>query len=183
MHKPDRYLALLHKFLESQQNLVGTLTQALDTQDREAAIRITHTVKGVSGNVGAVRVQAAAEALELAVREGQEQAALHARLADLSTALHPLLEGLRSRLPAIPSPPSHNGTVEPIRLRNVAGQLRRLLMEMDAEALDLAQREAGLLSAALGKHFQAWDAALKGCDFDAALQHLDLATATKGETT
>jgi two-component system sensor histidine kinase/response regulator len=183
MHKPDRYLALLRKFLESQQNLVGTLTQTLDTQDTEAAIRITHTLKGVSGNVGAVRVQAAAEALELALREGQAQAAMRARMADLSAALHPLLEGLRSRLPETPTPPSHNGTVEPIRLRNVAGQLRRLLMEMDAEALDLAQREAGLLSAALGAHFQAWDAALKDCDFDAALQHLDLAIATKGETT
>jgi hypothetical protein len=117
------------------------------------------------------------------LREGQAQAALRARLADLSAALHPLLEGLRTRLPEIPAAPSHNGRVEPIRWRNVAGQLRSLLMEMDAEALDLAQREAGLLSAALGEHFQAWDAALKDCDFDAALQHLDLATATKGETT
>jgi two-component system sensor histidine kinase/response regulator len=183
MHKQDRYVALLRKFLESQQNLVGTLTQALDTQDMDAAIRITHTVKGVSGNVGAVRLQAAAEALELAVREGQVQTALRTRLAELSAVLHPLLDGLRSRLPQVPAVPSHNGAVEPIRLRNVTAQLRRLLMEMDAEALDLAQREAGLLSAALGAHFQAWDAALKACDFDAALQHLDLATAIKGETT
>jgi nitrogen fixation protein FixH len=98
--------------------------------------------------------------------------------------LFPLLEGLRSRLPQIPAAPTHNGTtVEPIRLRNVTSQLRRLLVEMDAEALDLAQREASLLSAALGKHFHAWDAALQACDFELALQHLDRATTIKGETT
>ncbi|EYC52638.1 histidine kinase [Hylemonella gracilis str. Niagara R] len=183
MHKPDRYVALLRKFMESQRDLVDTLTQALDTQDTLAAIRITHTAKGVSGNVGAVRLQAAAEALEMAVREGQPPAVLRAHLADLSAALHPLMDGLRSRLPEIPVTPRHPGPVEPIRWRTVAAQLRRLLTEMDAEALDLAQREAGLLSAALGAHFQAWDTALKACDFDAALRHLDQVTLSQGEVT
>lgn len=183
MHKADRYMALLRKFQEGQQDFVDTLKQALDAQDTDSAMRLAHTVKGVSGNVGAVQVQAAAAAMELALRERRTEAELRARLDDLSAVLHPLLKGLHAHLPRDHAVPRPDIVVDDIRLREIILQLRRLLTELDAEALDLAEREGDLLGAALGDRFEAWAIALKTYDFDAALRHLDLATASKNRET
>ncbi|QBK03594.1 response regulator [Hylemonella gracilis] len=150
MHRVDRYMALLRKFLEGQQDLAEALQQALDTQDMDAAMRLAHTLKGVSGNVGAVQVQAAASTLEQALRERRAEAELRTCLVDLCGVLHPLLEGLRTHLPRDHAVPRSETVVDEIRLHEIILQLRRLLTDLDAEALELAEREAGLLGAALG---------------------------------
>ncbi|EGI76901.1 response regulator [Hylemonella gracilis] len=183
MHKADRYIALLRKFLEGQSEQAETLKQALEAQDRDTAMRIAHTLKGVSGNVGAVRVQAAAANLERALREQHSEAELQAHLAGLEAALLPVLQGLRAHLPMEAAVSRSETTVDAARLREVVAQLRELLGAMDAEAMDLAEREADLLAAALGSHFNTWEAALKSFDFDAALRQLDQTMAIKGETT
>lgn len=183
MHKTDRYMVLLRKFLEGQQDQVEVLKQALDAQDRDTATRIAHTLKGVSGNVGAVQVQAAAAALEHALREQRADAQLTALLHGLSAVLLPLLQGLREHLPQEPDAVRTETVIDATRLRDVMAQLRQLLAAMDSEAMDLAEREVDLLAVALGSNFKAWETALKEFDFDAALQQLDQTMAIKGETT
>jgi PAS domain S-box-containing protein len=181
MHRADRYLALLRKFLDGQQDLIDTLVQTLDAGDSDGAMRLAHTVKGVSGNVGAVRVQAAAGALELALHESRAEAEVRAHLAELSAVLQPLLDGLRAQLPPVDAlAPRAETVVDENKLRDVAGRLQRLLMDLDAEALDLAEREAALLGAVFGDGYQAWERALQAYDFDAALRQLT--QITKRET-
>ncbi|MBT4525342.1 MAG: response regulator [Deltaproteobacteria bacterium] len=65
------YRDLLIKFHEDHQTIINDIRQALDSKDLELAQRQAHTVKGVSGNIGATEIQKAAESVELAARENQ----------------------------------------------------------------------------------------------------------------
>jgi PAS domain S-box-containing protein len=58
------YIKLLNKFAENQADAISNITGAVDSGDQEAAIRHAHTLKGVSGNVGANGLQELAGRLE-----------------------------------------------------------------------------------------------------------------------
>src|SRR6185295_2945417 len=62
------YLSLLRQFAEKQADAGARLAAALAANDRAGAERIAHTVRGVAGNIGLGAVQAAAAALEKAVK-------------------------------------------------------------------------------------------------------------------
>ena len=63
------YRSLLEQFLSKQGDAGTQVAEALRRQDREAAERIAHTVKGVAGNLGIGRVQVAAANVERSIRE------------------------------------------------------------------------------------------------------------------
>lgn len=58
------YLKLLDQFYESNINIVEQIKTAIRNNDKEQAVRLAHTVKGVSGNIGAAGIAIAAETLE-----------------------------------------------------------------------------------------------------------------------
>jgi len=70
-HIASRILRLLRKFRDSQKDFKGTFRSAQQDEDPQAATRVAHTLKGVSGTLGAVGVQKAAQKLEMACREGR----------------------------------------------------------------------------------------------------------------
>ncbi len=103
--KKPLYLAMLRRYAAGQKDVVAQVRQALATGDTATAERLAHTLKGVSGNVGAVAVQDRAGALELAIRDGQAPAEIEAHVAGLEAPLADLLAGLREQLPAEPALP------------------------------------------------------------------------------
>ena len=60
----DAYLSLLRRYANGQQDAAQKIKAALDREDFLAAELIAHTLKGLSGNIGAISVQGNAEALE-----------------------------------------------------------------------------------------------------------------------
>ncbi len=70
MGKKNLYVELLNKFLKSNADSYNEIIAAVKASDQEKAIRIAHTVKGVSGNLGAKDLQAVAAKLESALRAG-----------------------------------------------------------------------------------------------------------------
>ncbi|MDC1067580.1 PAS domain S-box protein [Candidatus Kapabacteria bacterium] len=50
------YLSLLSKFLKKNEDFISDLITDFDKNDREASVRKAHTLKGVSGNIGAEKV-------------------------------------------------------------------------------------------------------------------------------
>ncbi|MBF0288037.1 MAG: response regulator [SAR324 cluster bacterium] len=58
------YRNLLNKFLQNQSDTVHEIDSALKKEDFELAVRLTHTIKGVSGNIGAMELHIAASELE-----------------------------------------------------------------------------------------------------------------------
>lgn len=65
-----------------------------------AAQRLAHTLKGVAANVGAVRLRAAAAALEAALEAGTEATALQPQVDDCLMALRAATTALEANLPA-----------------------------------------------------------------------------------
>jgi two-component system sensor histidine kinase/response regulator len=93
MGKKPLYLAMLRRYVTSQHDVVGDIRRAIGKEDFETAERLAHTVKSVSGNVGAVAVQERAGHLEMALRESRtcEVATL---IDGLDAAMSPLLAQL-----------------------------------------------------------------------------------------
>src|SRR3990172_9375788 len=67
--KKPLYLSMLRKFIAGQKSATAEIAKALEGNDRGAAERLAHTLKGVSGNIGATGLQQLAEKLEAAIRE------------------------------------------------------------------------------------------------------------------
>lgn len=67
--KTGTYLRLLQKYAEVHQNDMAKLRHHLATGENEDAIRIAHTLKGVSGTLGLSGLQAQATALEANLRD------------------------------------------------------------------------------------------------------------------
>jgi PAS domain S-box-containing protein len=58
------YIRLLQKFYENQADTISQIAGALSSGDTETAIRHAHTLKGVSGSIGATGLQESAAKLE-----------------------------------------------------------------------------------------------------------------------
>jgi two-component system sensor histidine kinase/response regulator len=94
------YLKLLRKYLSSQQDFVVQLDAALDRGDRTTAIRLAHTLKGVSGQIGAETVRVLAQLLERAIQEVEPAPVFTALKGQIGEALDRLLAAISARLPA-----------------------------------------------------------------------------------
>jgi polar amino acid transport system substrate-binding protein len=66
------YRKLLAKFAENQADALEKLREALDDGDQELSVRIAHTLKGVSGSIGADALHKAAAELESALKQATE---------------------------------------------------------------------------------------------------------------
>ena len=89
------YFKLLNKYLNDFADMVPQIQTALDKEDFTLAQRLSHTLKGVSGNIGARGVQAAAEIVETAVAKTQFEK-ISDYLAQLDSELTPVISGLKT---------------------------------------------------------------------------------------
>ena len=64
------YRKLLSQFRSNYANVVSDIKSALEEEDTEVAVRIAHTIKGVSGNLGINDLFQVAAELEKAAKEG-----------------------------------------------------------------------------------------------------------------
>ncbi len=89
------YRRLLTKFVDGQRDFAALFGNAADGEE---ARRIAHTLKGVSGNIGAVEVQAEAAQLEQACRNAERAEVIAARLGSVTAKLTPLVARLQQEL-------------------------------------------------------------------------------------
>ena len=182
------YVRLLRQFLASQADAAERIRESLDRGESAVAERLAHTVKGVAGNLAAGPTQAAAGALEKAIRDGVEPArveALTTRLAEalarLSSALRPALEAMEPSPEASPSlakaPPA-----DPAVLGPLVERWARLLEECDAGTVDRLEQEGDLLHALFGgaEAYAGFASRVKAYDFENALEALRRAAGEKG---
>jgi two-component system sensor histidine kinase/response regulator len=87
------YVKLLCKFRNGQENAPQEIRAAFQSGDKETAGRLAHTVKGVSGNLGAEGLYHVAAELEKAIKEGRQD--IDAPLAELSAYLKVVMDGIK----------------------------------------------------------------------------------------
>ena len=123
--------------------------------NERSAERLAHTVKGTAGNLAAGPVQAAAGALEKAIRDGVEAARVESLRVQLGEALGALSKALRPLLADAAVTPVEGraaaaAPVEPAALKATADRWSRLLAECDARTVDDLERDGPVLRALFG---------------------------------
>ena len=143
----DSYLRLLDKFIDNQADAMSRLGEALASGELEEAIRIAHTLKGVSGSIGANQLQQPSAELESSLKDGDE-AAIDDLVERVGTELAQIV-GLIESLRTTPARGDDSPTgVLPSDFSKQLGELLALLEEYDSAAedklLELLQAVAGL---------------------------------------
>lgn len=175
------YRKLLLKFARNHANFGTEIRAALQQGKRDDAVRIAHTLKGVSGNIGAAALHRAAFALETALKQqSPEQEAL---LADCERVLEQVVRAIAA---VEPTPSVAAGeTGKPVDLAAVAqrvDRLRGLLRDDDMEAADVVAELRTLTTGTdLAPIFQVVEEALEKYDFEAALAGLARVDLGSGE--
>jgi two-component system sensor histidine kinase/response regulator len=143
------YLKLLRQFAEQQGAVVAEISSALSQGDTSLAERLAHTLKGVAGNIGAKPIQLAAGSLEKLIRGKADAAALDNARQQVSDALDPVITELRAALdssaPETLPQPIAPPAVDPVKTREAAAALNRLLSEFDSSAADFLEANQGAL--------------------------------------
>ena len=176
--KPRLYRELLGKYLDGQGDAPARVRAALAASDRETADRLAHTLKGVSGTIGAETVQASAAALEQAIRNDAAPGDVERLLRETERAMTALLEPLRA---ALAHPVAEPGTrAEATAMPRDYDQARTLLVGLetllrndDAEAVEYLREHRARLRACLPPaSFRAMEQAILNYAFDEALTQL-----------
>jgi two-component system sensor histidine kinase/response regulator len=153
------YVKLLRQFASQQADAVGQIRAALATKDNESATRLTHTLKGVAGNLGAGPVQAAAAAVEKLLRDGSAADATAPALEQLAAVLEPLLDRLRAVRAVSITPTAAAPAVAPAHTRSVAAQLSKLFSDFDTNAVAFTDENQATLRPAFDA--ATWDEFLR----------------------
>jgi PAS domain S-box-containing protein len=132
------YRKLLVEFYQDHRDDVHAIRKALDQDDLETAQRLAHTIKGVSGSIGAGDLQREGASLDSSFKEGQQD--LYPELiARLENALAPVMQGLEvlaasgeTEDPAA----KDGGPMDVAAILPLLDELQMLLEEMDPEAED-----------------------------------------------
>jgi len=94
------YQRLLRSFADQEGDVVERFMQARATGNTDAAMRILHDLKSVSGTIGANEIQRATAELENAIAGGAADEAVAARVEAVARALNPVIAGLQAGEPA-----------------------------------------------------------------------------------
>ncbi|MBF0396209.1 MAG: response regulator, partial [Desulfobacterales bacterium] len=92
------YINLLNKFYRDNQDITKQIKDAIEKGEQELAVRLAHTVKGVSGTIGAQELQAIAGELEAALKSD-----IHIDHSDLLGRFNSALEIILNTLSPIAS--------------------------------------------------------------------------------
>lgn len=97
--KEKTYLKLLKKYIESQRAFKKDITKAFDEGDYSRAELLAHTLKGVSGNIGACEIQHYSGELESAIKRDLSRATISELTEKTSDVLKKMIDDLEKVLP------------------------------------------------------------------------------------
>ncbi len=167
----DLYRRLVKGFAKTQQDFGERFQQA--SNDTEMALHVTHTLKGLAGNIGAKTLLAAANDLEQALHNGEDhQAALQQVLSELPLVLADI-EQLLAAQDEAPSPSLNADLAHDPNLRPYWTRLAQLIADNEAQASDVLQEVLqGWPELRHARVIQRLKKALEQYDFDDAAEAL-----------
>jgi two-component system sensor histidine kinase/response regulator len=164
--KTDLYHSLLRKFIDGEREAAANIMRAIASGKMLEAERLTHTLKGVSGSIGAFEVQRVAAELETAIRESRSQPQLDKYCEALTQLLADLTRSIERSLPAeaVKAPVQ----IDAAKIVLVCRSLAQLLADSDVRASDLLAENSELLAAAFPRHYPALKKNIEAFDYEAA---------------
>ena len=173
------YMDLLKRYAEGQRDAGAKIQEALGGGDFPLAERLAHTLKGVSGNIGAAEVQAVAGELEAAIATKRPEPVIDEILGRLSPIVAAAIDRIDSALAeaAQQRPETSNGKGGSHSLAEILDTLKRYAEESDSEAGDYLESMREELAAAYPKaQFDRLETSIRAYDFSAALEVLKTIT-------
>lgn len=195
--KATLYLSMLTKFSDSQSVAIKQMQTALNTGDLAQLKLLAHTMKSVSGTIGAAHVQELSAALELSVAQflkrttndpttpskldAVQRAPIQAQLQTLEVALHQLLMQIQLHLQMTAE--MHKKIPESLFQEDEIAarhqELQKLLEASSFEANHFFNQYLPLFQQHLGDHFDRLNHAIQDFDFELALTLLQQGTVEK----
>ncbi|XLZ69069.1 Hpt domain-containing protein [Massilia sp. SR12] len=168
------YLQILRRFLQDHRDsctrIRALLLQRLESQAQLAA----HSLKGSAGLIGAQLVHDHAVEVENAIAAGADSGALLPQLDALLGAACASIDQLLCEQ-GDTVVPGEAPVIDAAQLRALIEELVGLLRDGDGAAIDLVEKSAPVLAAALGvPTFQMVAAATHAFDFETALDALEM---------
>jgi len=174
------YLKLLRQFTEQQADVPIRIDDLLKKEDYPAAERLAHTVKGVSGNLGATAIQAAAAELEKAIARKSEMPQIQTLNQRLEEAVKTVIPSLRDAL-GVPKAQPPAAPMDPAQKKTVIAQMTKHLSEFDPAAAECLAANRELLGSLFSpSDFTEFEQQVQTYAFDAAAVKLDNAARTHG---
>jgi PAS domain S-box-containing protein len=170
------YRDLLLQFVAKQGNANVQISAAIESGDRKLAERIAHTVKGVAGNIGLGQISAAAERLEIAIRDAET--AVPGLLEEFSAVLRRQVRAIQQgMLDLTPDQPAKGKKSARFDARAVTEAIEHLSALIESSDGDAAEAFLALEDALAGTcdkpRLSALGAAISEFDFDGARLKLD----------
>ena len=162
------YVGLLRKFAAGHCDDLQRLQDTVAAGNREAARQLAHALKGAAGSLGVVRLQAAAAAIELALR-GTGPAEV---TPGLLAALQIEQRALDAVLARLETAPAADGEViaDPGRAQALLEQLEPLLASDNTVAGDLFAADRKLLLASFGADAMQLEHQIAAFDYPRAVE-------------
>ncbi len=165
------YLTILRKYINGQDTVADEIRTALNAADYSTAERLAHTIKGVSGNIGAVLLQSTAAELENMIHIS-DITNIDVKLTVFSEMLNDMIAKIKKGLPSKKA--RIKKIVDVSKAPEVIKQLKELLAANSSKSGALIEDNLDLLHFVLGeKVFSKIDRAVKQFDLDEALAFLE----------
>lgn len=144
------YRKLLRQYVSGQAGAAASIREMLKNGDTTSGSRIAHSLKGVSGNIGATVIADIAAAIEAAIRAQRQSDEILVMLDTLEIEFAALSQSIQEYLPGEPVAigPSQRKTLGVVLITELQ-QLNALLADNDGEALDCFDRLQAELAATL----------------------------------
>jgi HPt (histidine-containing phosphotransfer) domain-containing protein len=169
------YRDLLRQFAAKQGDAAAQISTALQKGDHALAERISHTVKGVAGNIGITEVQSVAQKLEKALRDGEIN--VSPLLVEFASVMGTQVHAIEKALFASAAARIEEVRTAPFNKEATAGAIVRLRGLLEASDGDAEESFRGLQQALAGAiekpYLDGLSASINDFDFDGALMKLD----------
>jgi CheY-like chemotaxis protein len=175
------YRKLLNKFRCNHAHVANDIKNALDMDDLEAAAGLVHTIKGLSGNIGAKELHLIAVDLEAALRQESNEN-IAERLVSFSEALDLVVDSIgalelqeQGTAKTRSSAPPVAKSMDRDQIISLLGELRQLLEEDDTRAIRTFETLRKAVPAGMAENVLTdLDKHLEGYAFEKALETLNL---------
>jgi CheY-like chemotaxis protein len=131
------FIKILKSFYESNLTFIDDLKVTYKSGDKEATVRAAHTLKGVSGNIGAIELHKAAEKLEKDLND-EKIDDIEKRLVIFKDVLEPVMEAIRINLIDIKVSDEKqvDGEIDKDKIKALLEELKELLEDDDFDAAE-----------------------------------------------
>jgi len=163
------YLSLLKKFNQNQADAIVQIRDSLEKNDIELATRQAHTLKGVSGNIGAMDLHKHAQDLEAGIKE-HEQAVSEVLLEQTQDALEQVVNAIDSLGDASPGLQPQQTELDPAVIAPILKELLSYLEDDDTEAAEIVEKlKPQLAGSPAQQKLNQLDSLIGGYDFEGSL--------------